>query len=388
MKKRFLLIISIFLCLFNFAQEEIPYRHILKITFFFVLILFLHAAKTKAQTVSDTIFVYDTVIVKEIKTVYDTIKVPKGNLAETKQAENFLKKNDTAQRAVLAIDTATSKAQLVLLKKNDTATISINSILLSENLNNSDTMKKKILALAAAALIAQPNFAQQKDTLQKPKERAYTIETIVFRNKKIPQKIYRVTLPTMTGIRFNKGVNWKTFFPADSGHSHWALRLGPINPGIITDMDDSLITIKYQQRLNLKQVREYNMEIKKIIKDKTLSDLEKEDEYFKLTYTESVTIPLASVKSISFSRFNSPNKKFRYTLFNRGFNEYIKQSVTGSYLYAISSFTPVIYMIMTGPAFSLPPVLALFGAGVVLDFSAYAIMSKKIILKQWEINKN
>jgi len=136
------------------------------------MLFILLCVKTHGQ-VSDTVFVYDTVVVPEIKIVYDTVKiaaatnVEKENLTETKRSESFFKKNNTSQNAVLAIDTATAKAELILFSKNDTATILINSILLSENLNNSDTMKKKILTLAASAMLAQASLAQSAQESKK-----------------------------------------------------------------------------------------------------------------------------------------------------------------------------------------------------------------------------
>jgi hypothetical protein len=111
--------------------------------------------------VTDTIFVYDDIIVYDTIKVYDTINVEDKNVTNSEGAENYFKKYNTIENAVLAIDTATLKAELLLFNKNDTATISINSIILSEPNKNLETMKKQILTLATAALVAQAAYAKQ-----------------------------------------------------------------------------------------------------------------------------------------------------------------------------------------------------------------------------------
>ncbi len=118
------------------------------------------SSKIHAQA-TDTIFVYDKITVYDTVKIYDTIKVLDKNLNNHEGFENYFKKNNTAQNAVLAIDTATSKAAVILFNGNDTAAISINSIILSENLKNLETMKKEILTLAASALLTQLTFAQE-----------------------------------------------------------------------------------------------------------------------------------------------------------------------------------------------------------------------------------
>lgn len=128
----------------------------------YFIILFLLTSKIYGQDtiyIQDTVFVYDKIVYDTIK-VYDTLKVEDKNFTTTENPDNFLKKNNTIQNAVLAIDTTTSKGELILFNQKDTATISISNIILSENLNNSENMKKEILTLAAAALLIQPISAQ------------------------------------------------------------------------------------------------------------------------------------------------------------------------------------------------------------------------------------
>ncbi len=131
---------------------------------FYFILLFLLSAKIQGQ-VTDTIFVYDKITVYDTVKIYDTIKVLDKNLTNSGGFENYFKKNKTAQSAVLAIDTATSKAALILYNGNDTAAISINSIILSEPNKNLETMKKEILTLAAASLLAQAALAQEGKTI-------------------------------------------------------------------------------------------------------------------------------------------------------------------------------------------------------------------------------
>ncbi len=121
------------------------------------------SVKMQAQ-VTDTIVIYETIVIYDTIKVYDTVKVKDEN---TEASPKKLKKNNEVQNAILVIDTTTQKAELVLFHENDTATISINNIILSENLNNSDTMKKKMVTLAASALLSQLAFAQENKTENK-----------------------------------------------------------------------------------------------------------------------------------------------------------------------------------------------------------------------------
>ena len=123
---------------------------------YFLLFLLLFG-KTQGQT-STIVYVYDTIVVHDTLYVYDTIRV------SDKDPMDSFKNITTIQNAYLAIDTATSKAQLFFFNEKDTATLSINSILLSESNKNLDTMKKLILTLAASGLLMQTTYAQTTKT--------------------------------------------------------------------------------------------------------------------------------------------------------------------------------------------------------------------------------
>jgi len=138
----------------------------MKNNFLYVFALFLLSAKLTGQTTTDTLFVYETIVVYDTIKVYDTLKVEYKKELNSNASETFLKNNNSAKNAVLVLDTATQKAQLVLFSKNDTATISISNIILSETNKNLDTMKKEILTLAATALLAQLTFAQVAEEIK------------------------------------------------------------------------------------------------------------------------------------------------------------------------------------------------------------------------------
>lgn len=249
-------------------------------------------------------------------------------------------------------------------------------------------MKKKILTLAATALLTQTNFAQGSQTKaaatdsNKVKKSAYSIETIVFQNKKNPNKTYEITLPTTQRISFisRKAISTLNFDNASNPNGRYLFR-----GGIITHMNDSLITIKYQRFINMKISREYAKELRKIRKDKTLSDEEKENKYFHLTYTDSVIVPLKLLKSIRFSRFNNKNKKFYNTNWGHGFNEQIKPTFIWG-IYTESALIGEILFLAPVSLAALPVALSLYGVtaigGIILTD---ATITKKINLKRWEL---
>jgi hypothetical protein len=125
-----------------------------------------YAQKAKPKVVYETIIVYDTITVYDTVFVYDTIKTDKKV-----QSENNFKNNFTAEKAYLAIDTSNFSAAVLLINKKDTATLSINSIILSETNKNLDTMKKSLLTLLVSAALTQAASAQTRkaDTLSSPK---------------------------------------------------------------------------------------------------------------------------------------------------------------------------------------------------------------------------
>ncbi len=138
-----------------------------KIVYFILFVLL--SAKTQGQ-ISDTIFVYDKITVYDTIKIYDTIRSEAKNEVNFGASDTFFKNNNTVKNSVLIIDTATLKAELILFNKNDTATISINSIILLNPIKNLETMKKEILILAAATMLAQPNFAQDANSENKTQD--------------------------------------------------------------------------------------------------------------------------------------------------------------------------------------------------------------------------
>ena len=185
---------------------------------FYIFILLILSAKMNAQ-VFDTVFEYDKVIVYDTIKVYDTVKVEDKILKKLQGFENNFENNFNAESAVLAIDTASKKAELVLFNKNDTATISINSIILSEPNKNLEKMKKEILLLAAAAMLNQSGFAQEGKTTTATSEETLPGFTI---------GVGAVLAATMDGyvqgihLKANKFVNSKLGFgiSSDIGRMH------------------------------------------------------------------------------------------------------------------------------------------------------------------------
>ncbi len=364
----------------------------------YLLLLFMLYSKIQAQTI-DTVFEYETIVVYDTVKVYDTIKIDDKNLAASTVSDSFFKNNNSVEKAVLAIDTANQNAELVLFNKNDTATISINSIIVTENLNNSDTMKNKIVTLAAAALLAQTAFANKnvdtssvtnivysennkdttniKDTL---KAQGYSIETVVFQNKKNPEKTYEVTLPATHNIRFKSRKTRRVL----NGTTSW-LYIDKIGPGIITHISNSTVTIKFHPIIKKKINREYSNALKKIRKDETLSKEEREKKYFELTYTDSVQVPLESIKSMGFSKFNNKHKKFNTF---GGFNEQRKKNFVTS----TSDFTCALIPLIIVPAvmagtITLSVILLVESAILVTSILPRAIATKRINLNHWELKK-
>jgi hypothetical protein len=128
----------------------------------FVLLLFvltkIHGQTPVNKKTVEHVIVYDTIVVYDTVIVYDTVKT--NNRTISGPSETFFSKKDTIPNAVLEIDTATLKAKLFFFYKKDTATISLNGIILSETNKNLGTMKKAILTLMMPSLLAQTTSAQ------------------------------------------------------------------------------------------------------------------------------------------------------------------------------------------------------------------------------------
>jgi len=141
-----------------------------------------YGQKAKPKAVYETIIIYDTITVYDTVFVYDTIKTE--NKAPS---ENNFKNNFTAEKAYLAVDTNNFSAAVLLINKKDTATLSINSIILSETNKNLDTMRKPLLTLLVSAALTQA--AKSQDSLNiKPANKlsAYTISIAGTIAKNIP----------------------------------------------------------------------------------------------------------------------------------------------------------------------------------------------------------
>ncbi|MGB3946737.1 MAG: hypothetical protein WBM13_02025 [Bacteroidia bacterium] len=184
-----------------------------KICFFVFTLITLCAQAQLYQnnTATKTIIVYDTITVYDTIFVYDTIKT------ENKvQNENIFKNNFETEKAYLAIDTNDFTANLLVLNKNDTATISINSIILSENSKNSDTMKKELLTLLVSASLTQAVKSQQTTNNSSENDVAYpnyTISigaTIALNTQSSGKYIYG------ENVKLNKNINPRNSFGISS----------------------------------------------------------------------------------------------------------------------------------------------------------------------------
>jgi hypothetical protein len=85
---------------------------------------------------SDTIYIYETVEVYDTIVVYDTVKVVRNF------SLNKLESIKTSDLKVLLVDTLNNKADLLIISKEKSATISLDGIILNENLKNTKSMKK------------------------------------------------------------------------------------------------------------------------------------------------------------------------------------------------------------------------------------------------------
>lgn len=105
---------------------------------------------------NDTIFVYETVTLYDTIYVHDTIRVIEDLKVEpinSKETELFL----------LQIDSTSMQANLLIVSKERTATLPINSIILNENIQNLKSMKKisflgVVLFAFQSMVMAQTNY--------------------------------------------------------------------------------------------------------------------------------------------------------------------------------------------------------------------------------------
>lgn len=146
-----------------------------KISVLFLLFIVIngYAQQPKKGNKNEPIIIYDTISVYDTVVVYDTIKV---------YDKTFSQNLNVVENATLTIDAASKKTSLSLFFENDTATISINSIHLSENTKNLDTMKKEILTLMAAVTLTQTAKSQDSLSLITNTKKPYPAYTISVGN--------------------------------------------------------------------------------------------------------------------------------------------------------------------------------------------------------------
>ena len=130
----------------------------IKIKYLFLnLLLGCIFSQAKAQT--DTVYVYEDVIVYDTIIVYDTVSV--------KPERNDISLPKLKSISLLQLDTTHRQANLLLISGKETATFSINHILLDENINknikNSESMKMisffgVVLFAFKTMVIAQTDF--------------------------------------------------------------------------------------------------------------------------------------------------------------------------------------------------------------------------------------
>lgn len=110
----------------------INYRFL--IIFHFLLYpFFVYGQKPASKNILDTVFIYETITVFDTVHIYDTVKVFKNTRLEAIEPKEL---------KILQLDTANKRANLLIISKDQTATIPINGIILNENIKNSGSMKK------------------------------------------------------------------------------------------------------------------------------------------------------------------------------------------------------------------------------------------------------
>jgi hypothetical protein len=127
------------------------------IALIFALLPYLaNGQNKKFNNNKDTLIVYETIIVYDTIFVYDTIKLF-DNVKLNKIEPKGLELN------ILQYDTISRRANLLIISRNQTATIPINGIILSENIKNLKSMKKlsffgMVLFAFQSMVIAQTNI--------------------------------------------------------------------------------------------------------------------------------------------------------------------------------------------------------------------------------------
>lgn len=318
--------------------------------------------KPKPVIIYDTISVYDTLV------VYDTVKVYDKTVSEN---------TNVVENALLTIDTASKKTSLSLFFENDTATIPINSIMLSENTKNVDTMKKEILTLVAAALLTQASVSQtitdstttvnttENTTIAQNSQSA---EKAVFK-KKNSDKTYEVFLPSAHYINFKTTKMRKQYLP----RRIYVFSHRPKD--MIINVDSAFVTVLCSPKMKRVERKTYAKKMKALQKNDTLSLKEKQDKYSELNIKDSVYIPIEAIKNIRFlKRFDRSKKStiIGYTSLGIGF-------LTINYFVLESILDGLIIL-------PYPVTIAIVPAMYLLERQIfYCLSTKKIDLNKWEI---
>lgn len=121
--------------------------------YLFKVLIFIIAIKAYSQS-NDTIYIYETVEVYDTIFVYDTVY-------RNVEIDKIQPKN--ISYSFIQVDTLNKKANLILISPDQTATLPIHSISISENIKIDDDMKKiKFLGLmiiaANSMLFAQSDY--------------------------------------------------------------------------------------------------------------------------------------------------------------------------------------------------------------------------------------
>lgn len=94
----------------------------------------------KAQ-IPDTVYVYDTLVVYDTIVIHDTLRLRDEVVKDSLELEYLMHQIEVKQ-AIIQIDTATSRANLLVPFGYKSATIPINGIILTENTKKLESMKK------------------------------------------------------------------------------------------------------------------------------------------------------------------------------------------------------------------------------------------------------
>lgn len=204
--------------------------------------------------------------------------------------------------------------------------------------------------------------------------KAFTLENVEFKRLNT-NRTYSITLPTVCEIKFKNKKSGKIIVPKPSYWKHVA--------PIITHMTDSLLTVKYHKPMTRQEAKEFNEIVQELKRSKALTREEKEFKYFMMAYPDSVIIPLDSLRSMRFSRFNSVKKKF-YSDFRAGFNEQRNPEMAQA-TFRFITLSVGIYVLATVSAESFPIAFTAVAAKVLIwDLAGHLVSTKNIRLNHWK----